>query len=245
MTCSTHDHRSVGQDLPWSDTAMERCARLFRAMSDPGRLRLLARLGLGPACVSELAAAERQSLTVVSQRLRVLRADNLVRRTRDGKHIVYALADDHMFHLVTDGLAHASEGPASTSRFNPNLKGFHSMTATQEHQTHEQHDHQHGQGCGHTAVQHDGHVDFLHDGHLHHEHDGHIDEHRVAVSSANPENCTDGHPCEGHEASHVHGADCGHEAVPHGDHTDYLVDGHLHHAHEGHCDHHGELQVVS
>jgi hypothetical protein len=30
--------------------------------------------------------------------------------------------------------------------------------------------------------------------------------------------------------------------VPHGDHTDYLVAGHLHHAHTGHCDDHGKVQ---
>jgi hypothetical protein len=29
--------------------------------------------------------------------------------------------------------------------------------------------------------------------------------------------------------------------VPHADHLDYLVAGHLHHAHGGHCDHHGTL----
>jgi hypothetical protein len=30
--------------------------------------------------------------------------------------------------------------------------------------------------------------------------------------------------------------------VPHGDHTDYLVDGHLHHPHGDHCDDHGPLR---
>ena len=207
-------------------------------MSDPGRLRLLARLVRGPACVGDLAEVESQSMTVVSQRLRVLRADNLVRRTRKGKHVVYALADRHMLRLVSDGLAHASERTLT-----PHLKGSKPMSVL--HEVHEKHDHQHNESCGHTAVQHDGHVDFLHDGHLHHEHDGHIDEHRLAVSSENPADCTEGHACEGHGADHTHGANCGHEAVPHGDHTDYLVDGHLHHAHDGHCDHHGAVQVVS
>jgi uncharacterized protein (DUF1330 family) len=45
---------------------------------------------------------------------------------------------------------------------------------------------------------------------------------------------------------HTHGPGCGHEAVPHGDHTDYLVNGRLHHPHSGHCcglKHHGLLAV--
>ncbi len=37
---------------------------------------------------------------------------------------------------------------------------------------------------------------------------------------------------------HEHGAECGHPAVPHGDHLDYLHDGHRHAPHEGHYDEH-------
>lgn len=38
---------------------------------------------------------------------------------------------------------------------------------------------------------------------------------------------------------HEHGPDCGHPAIPHDDHVDYLHDGHLHAPHEGHYDEHG------
>ena len=102
---------------------------------------------------------------------------------------------------------------------------------------HPNHSHAHGKDCGHTAVLHDGHVDYLHDGHLHHVHGDDVDEHVIAVSAANPDGCSVKADCGGH----VHGPGCGHEAVPHGDHTDYLVDGRLHHVHAGHCDDHGPL----
>lgn len=36
--------------------------------------------------------------------------------------------------------------------------------------------------------------------------------------------------------AHVHGEACGHVAVAHGDHTDYLHDVHAHRKHEGHWD---------
>ena len=39
---------------------------------------------------------------------------------------------------------------------------------------------------------------------------------------------------------HEHGPGCGHEAVVHGDHVDYLHDGHRHAAHEGHYDEHAD-----
>ncbi|MEQ5838628.1 hypothetical protein N0A02_04145 [Paraburkholderia acidicola] len=69
-----------------------------------------------------------------------------------------------------------------------------------------------------------------------------IDEHRLEVSARNPDQCTPG--CGGHDPKHIHGPGCGHEAVPHGDHVDYLVDGHLHHPHGNHCDDHGPVDVA-
>ena len=107
---------------------------------------------------------------------------------------------------------------------------------------HPNHDHKHGPNCGHTAVQHGDHVDYLHDGHLHHDGDKGVECHKVDVNTTNPADCTPQHACGGHESGHKHGPDCGHEAVPHGDHVDYLVDGHLHHPHGDHCDDHGPLK---
>jgi zinc transport system permease protein len=37
---------------------------------------------------------------------------------------------------------------------------------------------------------------------------------------------------------HAHGEDCGHPAVRHGDHVDYVHDGHRHASHGGHYDEH-------
>jgi hypothetical protein len=113
-----------------------------------------------------------------------------------------------------------------------------------EHKTHPDHAHEHGPGCGHAAISHDGHTDYLHDGHLHGAHGDHVDECAITVSGANPADCTPAHACGAHEASHEHGAGCGHAAIPHGDHLDYLVDGHLHHPHADHCDDHGAIKLA-
>ncbi len=113
-----------------------------------------------------------------------------------------------------------------------------------QHRIHPQHAHVHGEGCGHSAIRHGGHIDYLHDGCLHTMHGDHFDECRIEISPQNPDACTPGHQCGGHEPGHRHGPGCGHEPVPHGDHTDYLVAGHLHHPHEGHCDDHGPVDLI-
>ncbi|HZO16836.1 MAG TPA: hypothetical protein VFB62_26345 [Polyangiaceae bacterium] len=42
-----------------------------------------------------------------------------------------------------------------------------------------------------------------------------------------------------HRDGHIHGPDCGHPAVKHDGHVDYLVDGHLHHPGDRACECHG------
>ncbi len=118
------------------------------------------------------------------------------------------------------------------------------MAAMHEHAAHDEHAHVHGPGCGHVGIVHEGHIDFLHDGHLHHPHGDHVCEHVIAVDEQHPDCCDGGRATAGVDAGHVHGPGCGHEPVPHGDHVDYLVDGHLHHPHEGHCDDHGSVALT-
>lgn len=109
--CHTGDHSARAVDPLLSEpAAIERAARLFRAIGDESRMRLLSHLAGGACCVTELAAASGDSLSVVSQRLRVLRAEHLLTRRRDGRHITYALADGHVIDIVRSALAHVVEG---------------------------------------------------------------------------------------------------------------------------------------
>jgi DNA-binding transcriptional ArsR family regulator len=112
-SCTTDEHGTVVRQ-PLADVAsIERASRLFRAIGDPSRLRILSRLAQGEMCVTELAVCERESLPTISQRLRILRAENLITRRRHGKHINYALADQHVMELLFNALAHATERPAA------------------------------------------------------------------------------------------------------------------------------------
>jgi ArsR family transcriptional regulator len=88
---------------------IEQAAALFRALGDSARLSLLARLAQGEYCVTELAAATGEGLSTISQRLRTLRSERLLRRRRVGKHVYYTLADEHVALLIESALAHASE----------------------------------------------------------------------------------------------------------------------------------------
>jgi DNA-binding transcriptional ArsR family regulator len=63
----------------------ERLDRLFHALADRTRRRLLATLAVRPAKVTDLARPFRMSLPAVSKHLRVLEAAGLVSRRVDGR----------------------------------------------------------------------------------------------------------------------------------------------------------------
>ena len=88
---------------------LEDAARMFDALSDVARLRTLILLADKSLSVSEIAAAEGEKLTTVSARLQVLHAARLIDRQREGKSVIYRIADDHVLTLVRNAIAHAAE----------------------------------------------------------------------------------------------------------------------------------------
>lgn len=86
-----------------------RTAELFKALSTPSRLRILCLLSNRPSSVSTLVEATRLSQPLVSQHLKTLRGNNLVTVTRTGREALYALADDHVAHVIRDTIAHSRE----------------------------------------------------------------------------------------------------------------------------------------
>src|SRR5438309_7089052 len=108
-SCDSPQHVPRLDSNPVSPASIEAAARLFRALGDGSRLKLLAHLFDGERCVGDLAELEGEALSTISQRLRVLRTENIITRRRQGKHVNYALADSHVRDLVANALAHASE----------------------------------------------------------------------------------------------------------------------------------------
>jgi len=87
----------------------EEAAAIFKALADPARLQTLLILARGERNVSELAEIEGEKTGTVSARLQVLLQARLVRKRREGKSVVYAIADDHVLNLVTNAIEHACE----------------------------------------------------------------------------------------------------------------------------------------
>lgn len=104
-----HNHALRSWPKPPGATELEQASAMFRALSDPARLRILARLAGNEACVTELAELENEKLTTVSARLQTLYDARLVKRRREAKHIYYALSETHVLPLIQSAMKHTAE----------------------------------------------------------------------------------------------------------------------------------------
>ncbi|MBE2182027.1 MAG: winged helix-turn-helix transcriptional regulator [Anaerolineae bacterium] len=89
-----------------SQTAMS-LAEIFKALSDPTRLRLISLLTENEVCVHTLELVMGMTQSAVSHQLRYLRQLGIVRYRKEGRHVYYALDDEHVRMLFEQGLLHA------------------------------------------------------------------------------------------------------------------------------------------
>ena len=85
-------------------------AELFRALSDPSRVRIISALVEGEMNVSAIAEAVGISESAVSHHMRGLRQMRLVRSRKKGRQVFYFLHDEHIIDLYKRGLDHVLHG---------------------------------------------------------------------------------------------------------------------------------------
>lgn len=84
-------------------------ADLFKVFSDTTRIRILFALMGRELCVAEIAEETGATQSAVSHQLRTLKQAHLVKFQRDGRNVLYSLADDHVYTMLNQGLTHICE----------------------------------------------------------------------------------------------------------------------------------------
>ena len=92
-----------------NDDVVYDATQIFDALSDLTRFRILGELSLGEKSVSDLEEICAVSQSAISHQLRLLRDRGLVTARRDGRRVIYSLADEHVTTLISVGLLHAAE----------------------------------------------------------------------------------------------------------------------------------------
>ncbi len=86
---------------------MEEIAELFKGFADSTRVHILWLLAQRELCVTEISEAVGLSQSAISHQLRLLKQMHLVKFRREGKNILYSLADDHVRTILKMGMEHA------------------------------------------------------------------------------------------------------------------------------------------
>lgn len=84
-------------------------AELFKIFGDSTRIRILYALFENELCVQDISELLNMTQSAISHQLRVLKQSRLVKNKRQGKCILYSLADEHVRTIINSGLEHIEE----------------------------------------------------------------------------------------------------------------------------------------
>lgn len=84
-------------------------AETFQALGDSSRIQIVWLLAHGEQDVGTLAKHLKMSQPAVSHHLRTLRNLRLVRIRKIGRNSVYKLDDEHINHLLKEGITHVED----------------------------------------------------------------------------------------------------------------------------------------
>jgi ArsR family transcriptional regulator len=84
-------------------------AELFKMFADSTRIKILYDLFQGEKNVTEICNDLEMNQSAISHQLKILRSSKLIKARRDGKMMLYSLADEHVKTIIAMGMDHVEE----------------------------------------------------------------------------------------------------------------------------------------
>jgi DNA-binding transcriptional ArsR family regulator len=100
--------KRVKKRMPSEDEYSE-LSEFFKIFGNPTRLKIISLLSVDDLCVCDICEALDLNQTTVSNQLRILRANNIVKYQKEGKMARYSLTDLHIEMIYKVGLEHILE----------------------------------------------------------------------------------------------------------------------------------------
>lgn len=75
-------------------------SKTFKALSDPTRLKIIELLEKREICACEFAPLTKKAQPTVSQHLRILETAGIIKSRKEGKMILYSIANKKIFDLI-------------------------------------------------------------------------------------------------------------------------------------------------
>ena len=100
--------RSTIEGMPQEEILLD-LADLFKIFGDSTRIKILFALYESEMCVFSLTQSLNMTQSAISHQLKILRQSKLVKTRREGKSIIYSLADEHVVSILAQGIDHILE----------------------------------------------------------------------------------------------------------------------------------------
>ena len=98
----------IKQRIP-DEVEFTELSEFFKIFGNPTRLKIISLLSIEDLCVCDICEALDLNQTTVSNQLRILRANNIVKYQKEGKMARYSLTDLHIEMIYKVGLEHILE----------------------------------------------------------------------------------------------------------------------------------------
>ena len=92
-----------------SEDEYQELSEFFKIFGNPTRLKIISLLAVDDLCVCDICEALDLNQTTVSNQLRILRSNNIVKYQKEGKMARYSLTDLHIEMIYKVGLEHILE----------------------------------------------------------------------------------------------------------------------------------------
>lgn len=100
--------QKVKENMP-EENILYNLGDFFKLLGDGTRIKILNALFYSEMCVCDIAALLGMTQSAISHQLRVLKQGRLVKHRKEGKSVYYSLDDEHIKHIIEQGLMHIKE----------------------------------------------------------------------------------------------------------------------------------------
>ena len=108
MTINEETAEEIENEMP-EESELYDLADLFKVFGDSTRIKILYVLFENEMCVYDIASILNMTQSAISHQLRILKQNRLVKFRKEGKTVLYTLADEHVFTILSQGIEHVEE----------------------------------------------------------------------------------------------------------------------------------------
>lgn len=108
MTIDEKTAEEIDNKMP-DESELYDLADLFKVFGDSTRIKILYVLFENEMCVYDICHYFNVTQSAISHQHRILKQNRLVKFRKEGKTVLYTLADEHVFTILRQGIEHVEE----------------------------------------------------------------------------------------------------------------------------------------